>query len=131
MKKGFLVIFLFLFFSIIAAEMLDLNRATLEEIKQLPITEKQAEDIYNYRFYINFFKSIYDLREIPSIDQKTLLKLKPMVKISHYEIEDEAAKRREEIYYLIERLGSNEGLQEGMSDVWEDYLITPRNVNFL
>lgn len=131
MKKGIGIIILVLIFSWLVAEQIDLNEATLEEIKKLPITEKQAEDIYNYRFYIDYFSSIYDLREIPSLDQRTLLKLKPLVKISHYEPDDEAAQRREEIYYLIERLGSNEGLQEGISDVWEDYLITPRNLNYL
>ena len=108
----------------------DLNIATLAEMKaKLPISEKQINDIYDYREFIAFFKTIYDLRKIPSIDQKTLLKLKPYVIISHHELEDPAAKRREDIHFLIERLGSNEGSQEGTSDIWEDYLMTPRNVN--
>ncbi len=109
----------------------DLNTATYDEIAKLPITEQQAKDIYNYREYIAFFKSIYDLRKIPSIDQETLLKLKPLVIISHHKLEDKAAQRREEIHYLIERLGSNEGSQEGTSDIWEDFLMTPRNINKL
>jgi len=95
----------------------------------LPITDKQAEDIYDYRLYITFFESIYQLREIDSIDQRTLNRLKPLVVISHFDDRDEAAQRRDEIYYLIQRLGSNEGFQEGMSDLWEDYLLTPQNVN--
>ncbi|MCK4311954.1 MAG: helix-hairpin-helix domain-containing protein, partial [Candidatus Cloacimonetes bacterium] len=111
--------------------LIDLNTASLEELRSLPITSEQAEDIFDYRFFHQFFKSIYNLREIESIDQVTLNKLKPLVSVSHYEDKDEAAQRRDEIYYLIERLGSNEGLQEGMSDVWEDYLITPRNINKL
>ncbi|HHE37736.1 MAG TPA: competence protein ComEA [Candidatus Cloacimonetes bacterium] len=112
-------------------KLVDLNTASLDELKTLPITEKQADDIYDFRFYQQFFQSIYDLRKISSIDQKTLNKLKPFVSVSHYDDKDDAAQRREEIYYLIQRLGSNEGLQEGMSDVWEDYLITPRNINKL
>ncbi|MDD2332212.1 MAG: competence protein ComEA, partial [Candidatus Cloacimonetes bacterium] len=36
---------------------------------------------------------------------------------------------REEIRDLLERLDSNEGASEGMADVWEDYLMTPQNVN--
>ncbi|MBN2460298.1 MAG: helix-hairpin-helix domain-containing protein [Candidatus Cloacimonetes bacterium] len=111
--------------------LLDLNTASLEEIKSLPISESQARDIYLYRYYIKFFESIYELRQIPSIDQKTLNLLKPLIIVSHYQDEDEIAQRRDEIYYLIERLGSNEGFQEGISDVWEDYLITPRNINKL
>lgn len=39
------------------------------------------------------------------------------------------AARRDEIRDLLERLDSNEGASEGMSDVWEDYLMTPQNVN--
>ena len=117
--------------TIILPKKIDLNTASLNDIKTLPITEDQAEDIFNYRFYIQFFKSIYNLRDIESIDQITLNKLKPFVIISHYDDKDEASLRRDEIAYLIERLGSNEGLQEGMSDVWEDYLMTPRNINKL
>jgi len=128
--KKYLIFLLFLFvFQVVSGAGLDLNTSSLQELKTLPITDQQAEDIYNYRFYIDYFKSIYDLREIESIDQKTLNKLKPLVIVSHYKTEDEAALRRDEIHLLIERLGSNEGLQEGMSDVWEDYLMTPRNIN--
>ncbi len=108
---------------------IDINKASLEEILSLPISHDQALDIYNYREDISFFKSIYDLRKIKSIDQKTLNKLKGYVIVSHYTDDDAVAERRNEIYYLIQRLGSNEGLQEGMSDVWEDYLISPKNIN--
>lgn len=132
MKKYYVLFIALIITSIAFADKVDLNTASLEEMKiLLPLTEQQADDIYNYRLYNNFFKSIFQLREIESIDQKTLNKLKPLVSISHYDEKDESAKRRDEIYYLIERLGSNEGLQEGMSDIWEDYLITPRNINKL
>ncbi len=131
MKKCLLILIFLGMFSVYFAEKIDLNIAELNELKTLPITGKQASDIYEYRYFIKFFKSIYDLREIPSIDQKTLNKLKPLVSVSHYDDKDEAAQRREQIYYLIDRLGSNEGLQEGISDVWEDYLITPKNINHL
>jgi len=132
MKKFIILSLLVIFILSIAEAKIDLNKATLEElIDQLPITEKQANDIYDYRFYIDFYQSIYQLREVESIDQETLNKLKPLVSVSHYDEKDESAQRRDDIYYLIERLGSSEGLQEGMSDIWEDYLITPRNINKL
>lgn len=129
MKKYLIFLVLIFAFQIVKAAKIDLNTASLQELKTLPLTSQQAQDIYDYRFYIDYFKSIYDLREIESIGQVTLNKLKPLVSVSHYQDEDEAALRRDEIYYLIEQLGSNEGLQEGMSDVWEDYLMTPRNIN--
>jgi len=129
--RRLVIIFAFVIGLNLLAEPIDLNRADLDELYQLPLTRQQAEAIYEYRTYISFFKSIYDLREIEEIDQATLNKLKPLVIISHYEDRDEVAQRRDEIAYLIERLGNSEGMQEGMSDVWEDYLITPRNINRL
>ncbi len=113
------------------AEKLDLNTANLEELLQLPISEKQAKDILDYRFYIKYFENVFELRKIESIDQNDLNILKPLVIVSHFDDRDDTATRRDEIYYLLERLGSNEGLQEGMSDVWEDHLMAPQNINRL
>jgi len=129
MRKWILIlVFVLMLFPLLAAKM-DLNKATLAELRSLPITEKQAQDIYDYRTFLSFFKDIYQLRDIASIDQPTMLKLKNLVMVSHYEDKDDAALRRDEINSLMERLDSNEGAQEGMSDVWEDYLMTPQNVN--
>lgn len=129
MKYLFFIIgFLFIFCDLSFAK-IDLNSADMDDLLTLPITPQQAEDIYFYRYYIDYFRSIYDLRLIDSIDQETMNRLKPLVMISFYREDDAAAIRRDEIFYLLERLGTNEGLQEGMSDVWEDYLMTPKNIN--
>jgi len=127
--KKFLILFFALFCLSILLAKVDLNTATLAELKQLPITEQQAKDIYDFRQYVKIFSNIYDLREIPSIDQPTLDRLKPLVVVSLYVETDEVALRRDEIKDLLERLDSNEGASEGMADVWEDYLMTPQNVN--
>jgi hypothetical protein len=58
-----------------------------------------------------------------------MLRLRPLVSISLFTDLDDVEQRREEIYYLIERLGSTEGIQEGFTDIWEDYLMAPRNIN--
>ncbi len=139
MKNTVFIIILFIVVNLFSStfiipdykDKVDLNTASFEQISKLPITPKQAKDIYDYREFISFFKSIYDLRKIPSIDESTLLKLKPYVIISHHKLQDKAAQRREDIHYLIERLGNNEGSQEGVSDIWEDFLMTPRNINNL
>ena len=110
-------------------EQLDLNQASFDEIKALPISEKQAEDIYLYRTYIKYFESVYDIREIKSINQKTFNRIKPLVKILPFTDYDEVAQRRDQINYLLRRLASNEGSQEGISDLWEDLLISPININ--
>jgi len=111
------------------AAKVDLNTAGYSELRQLELTEKQARDILDYRQYVSIFTSIYDLRQIPSIDQRTLLRIKDDVVVSLYQETDEVEIRREEIRDLLERLDSNEGASEGMADVWEDYLMTPQNVN--
>ncbi|MBL7086749.1 MAG: helix-hairpin-helix domain-containing protein, partial [Candidatus Cloacimonetes bacterium] len=69
---GLLIVNVILFAQI---QQIDLNQATFDEIKSLPITDKQAEDIYYYRTYIDFFNSVYDLREIENIDQVTFNKI--------------------------------------------------------
>jgi hypothetical protein len=116
-------------FSLTNTEKIDINQASLEELETLPISDIQANAIYNYRTFTSFFESIYDLRKIAEIDQQTLLKIKPLITVSYYTDLDETEQRREEIDYLIERLGSQEGIQEGFSDIWEDYLMTPQNIN--
>lgn len=128
MKKLFLMFLVLIFIGLLAAKV-DLNTASLSELKQLPITEAQARDIYEYRTFVKIFESIFDLRQIPSIDQRTMNLLRPLVVVSLYTETDDIALRREEIQYLIERLDSNEGASEGMADVWQDYLMTPQNVN--
>ncbi|MBW6514079.1 MAG: helix-hairpin-helix domain-containing protein [Candidatus Syntrophosphaera sp.] len=128
MKKLLVLLFVLLCLGQIAAKV-DLNTATLSELLQLPLTERQARDILEYRTHIAIFGSIYDLRQIPSIDQRTLLSIRDLVVVSLYVEEDAVAARREEIRDLLERLDSNEGASEGMADVWEDYLMTPHNVN--
>lgn len=128
MKRIYLLIIMLIGFGILLARV-DLNSAGLDELRRLPITEQQARDIYEYRLYVSFFRNIFELRQIPSIDHETLLRLKPLVVVSLYRETDEVSERREEIRDFLERLDSNEGASEGMADVWEDYLMTPQNVN--
>ena len=128
MKKLLIILFVLAGLSVLAAKV-DLNTASLAELMQLPITEKQARDIYEYREFVKIFDNIYELKQIPSIDQETLDRLKQLAVVSIYVETDEAAVRREEIRDLMERVDSNEGASEGMADVWEDYLMTPQNVN--
>lgn len=133
MKKNFAFLAILVFFNCLFAvnSKLDLNSASLEEIKTLPITEETATAIWEYRTYVAYFEDVYDLRKVKEVTQEDLLKMKPLVIVNPHQEEDETAQRRDEIYYLIAQLGANEGAQEGISDTWEDYLITPKNVNYM
>ncbi|MDZ4122333.1 MAG: helix-hairpin-helix domain-containing protein, partial [Candidatus Cloacimonadaceae bacterium] len=128
MKKLLLMFFALLSIGLFA-QRIDINTASLAELMQLPITRQQAQDIYEYREYTGYYKNIFELRSIGSIDQQTLNRIRPLVVVSIWQETDDAAARRAEIRDLLERLDSNEGASEGMADVWEDFLMTPQNVN--
>ncbi len=129
MMKKFLFLFLCMLAIPLFAVKVDLNSATFAELRTLPITEQQAKDIYDYRQYVAYFEDIYDLRKVSSVDQPTLEKLRPLIILTHYVETDDSVIRRAQIGYLLQRMDANEGSQEGMSDVWEDFLMTPQNAN--
>jgi DNA uptake protein ComE-like DNA-binding protein len=111
------------------AEPFDLNRATYEQIKSLPITEEQALAIYNLLTYDGSISSIYELRALPEIDQETLLRIKPLVRVNPPSEADERQERIDDAYYRIESLGTEEGANVGLIDEWIDRLAEPMNIN--
>ena len=131
---GFLAILVGLFLTSIAPcvraeEPLDLNRATLEEIMKLPISEEAARAIWERKEFRSYFTSVYELRELPEIGQKELNLLKPLVKIAPVPIEDEELKRVNEIYYRIRNWEAEEGASEALVDHWIDLAKDPFNIN--
>ena len=112
-----------------AEEPLDLNRATLEEIMKLPISEDTARAIWERKEFRSYFASVYELRELPEIGQAELNLLKPLVKIVAVPIEDEELKRVNDIYYRIRNWEAEEGASEALVDHWIDLAKDPFNVN--
>lgn len=112
-----------------AGEQLDLNRATLEEIMQLPISEEDARTLWYYKEYRNYYSSIYDLLKLPGITQKEFLVIKPLVRINPIPIEDEELRRVNDIYYRIRQWEAEEGASEALVDYWIDLAKDPVNVN--
>lgn len=110
-------------------QMLDINRATLEEIRSLPIDEQDALTLYEYREYTSYFKSIYDIRKLPGFDQRKFDRIKPLIKILPVTEEDEEIARMNSIYYRIEQWAAQEGTNEGLIDIWIDQAKDPINVN--
>ncbi len=108
---------------------LDINHATLQEIEKLPISRADALSIYNYIYYRSYLGSIYDLRQIPQIDQEKFNRIKPLIKVTLVEEGSEELSRRNAIYYRISQWASTEGTNEGLVDTWMDIAISPLNVN--
>ena len=113
---------------------LDLNRASLDQIKALPIPGDVAEAIYHYRTYRAYFGSIYDLMEVPGMTPELLGKIRPLIHITPvFELEREELReeerRAQERYYVVQRFLSEEGASEGLVDQYVDRLKFPQNIN--
>ncbi len=111
------------------ATQLDLNRATLEEIRKLPISEELAQAIWWHKEYYRYFDNIYDLREIKGMTQEDIDRLKPLVKIVPVPVEDEELQRVNEIYFRIRQWEAEEGASEALVDQWIDLAKDPIDIN--
>lgn len=109
---------------------IDLNTADEAELARLPLTRQQLEDILYWREYIGPFSSIFDLKNIKSIDHETFLKLKELTQISPVFLE-ESEKRIEDNYYKVEQWISDDGASENTVNNWIDMLSNPVNINKL
>lgn len=107
---------------------IDLNSASLEEIKELPIPPAKAVAIYEYRQFRSYFKSIYDLMKVPGITPDDLELLKPLVRIEPVQ-PDYLAERMSIAQQSVRMWGSSEGSNEGLIDLWIDIAKDPPNIN--
>jgi DNA uptake protein ComE-like DNA-binding protein len=105
---------------------LDLNKASFEQIRQLPISYKACEEIYTYLLNYKGFTSVYDLRNIKDINAEKFEEIKPMVKISKPEVGGEQYLY---IYRIQKSLAVEEGPTKAAVEEWQDMLITPMNIN--
>ena len=71
---------------------IDLNRATLAELMQLPgVGAKRAEEIVRYRL-MHPFRRTSDLMRIKGIGTKTFVKIRPLVRVEAPAAASEPAK---------------------------------------
>jgi len=119
-----------------SVQSLDLNQATRDEIRALPIPSAVADAIYEHRTYQSYFTSIFDLLQIEGMTPELMSRIRPLVLITpvfqsaRLEQEEEAL-RAEELNYVVQRLLSEEGASEGLVDDYIDQIKDPRNVNQL
>jgi DNA uptake protein ComE-like DNA-binding protein len=109
---------------------LDLNQATLAQLRLLPVSEEQAQAIVDWLEFIGPFESIFDLLQVRGIDYDTFLRVKPLVMVTPIFL-DESAQRIEDNYYKVEQWISTEGASESFVDEWIDRLSNPVDVNDL
>lgn len=109
----------------------DLNRASLEEVVALPIPEELARGIIDYRTYVRFFTSVYDLMEVPGMTAEHLAALRPLVSTPPPDAADASIARLSASYRQVARYLGQEGASEGLVDEYLDMLRDPVNVNDL
>ncbi|NNF08474.1 MAG: helix-hairpin-helix domain-containing protein [Candidatus Eisenbacteria bacterium] len=115
---------------------LDVNRATLEEIKQLPISPELAQAIVDHRTYRTYFDGLYELLEVAGMTPEILGQIRDLIFVTpRFEAlgEDltDSQQRLRERYYVVQRFLSEEGASEGLVDEYIDRIADPFNVNGL
>ncbi len=110
---------------------LDLNSASLEQIQALPIPAELARRIYDYRTYVSFFGSVYDLMEIEGMTPEILARLKPLVETLPPPPVDASLARLAASYRQVSRYLGQEGASEGLVDEYLDMMRDPVDINRL
>ncbi len=105
---------------------LDINNATLEEVRQLPVDSATARRIHERVELFGRLNSVYDLLRVPGVTYEKFAELKPLVKVSQTGWEDI---QQNTIQRIQRRLASEEGPTAAAVEQWQDLLITPINVN--
>lgn len=117
---------LFLLVALVPTGQLDLSRATLDEIRQLPVDSVTASRIYDYVETYGRLSSIYDLMRIPGMTSERLELLKPLVYVAAQGWEEGVERN---IQRIQRRLASEDGPTAAAVEEWQDRLLSPVNVN--
>lgn len=109
--------------------LLDINRDPLTEFIKLPIDSKIAYNIWYYREFHSYYTSYYELMNVEGMDIDTFLKLKDLVYIKKHTEQNYTTARLQSLSYILARQSDEEGMQEGVTDEWTDFLLSPFNIN--
>ena len=107
----------------------DLNSASLEEIKALPISEELALRIVDYRTFLRYFDNVYDLLEVEGLTNDDLARLKPLVATLPPKAQDASIARLSAGYRQVQQYLGQEGSSEGLSDEYLEKMRSPENLN--
>ena len=110
---------------------LDLNRATRDQIRALPIPAEVADAIWEYRTYRSYFSSIYDLSKVDGVTPEMIKELISLTATMPPEKQEDWVRRFDASFRAMQRFLSREGASEELADEYRDLLLEPRNVNDL
>jgi DNA uptake protein ComE-like DNA-binding protein len=107
---------------------IDLNRASLEEIRTLPIPSEVARGIWEQREYVQHFRGAVDLAEVPGMTPELLQKIKPLVVIDPVPRHPEA-ERKDDLFYRFEWWEGAEGRDESIVELYKALALEPVDIN--
>ena len=113
---------------------LDINQATPDEIRALPIPGAVAEAILDHRTYVAPFASLFELLAVPGMTPELLQRLRPLIATTPVFVstrleEEDEERRTGELNALVQRLLAEEGVSEGLVDSYIDHIKEPPNLN--
>ncbi len=132
MKKTFHILCLIAFLlpaMLSATAKLDINNASADALKDLPVSENTILLLEEYLLYHGEFTSIYQIKDIKGISYEEFLVLKQEVAIFPKINIDETSSKIEDRYYKLENMMNDEGASEGLVESWIDLFTNPRDVN--
>jgi len=110
---------------------IDLNRAGLDEIRTLPIPDRLARNIVEYRNFVRFYDNVYDLLDVPGMTSEVLARIKDLVATLPPPEGSADIARLSASYRQVRRYLGQEGANEGLVDEYLDMMRTPHNINEL
>jgi len=115
--------------SIILAQKMPINSATLEDIKTLPLSEQQASSVHEFILFQGPIENIYELGKVNNIQPGDINSLKPLISVGIKKDINSTVSRLSDRYRKVENWTSEEGANEGLVEVWLDRLAEPKNIN--
>jgi DNA uptake protein ComE-like DNA-binding protein len=111
-----------------ADERLELNGASLEQIRELPVPPEVAQAIWERREFVDYYLVIQDLLDVEGMTPVLLESLRPLVVIEAVPLSPER-QRKEDLFYRFEWWEGAEGTDESLVELYKDLALDPVNVN--
>jgi len=121
--------FVFFITAFVMAQKIPINSASLEQLRSLPLSEKQVMSVYDFILFQGPIENIYDLNNADHIQPENIESLKPLVSINFQDDINSVVSRLSDRYRKVENWTSEEGANEGLVEVWLDRLAEPKNIN--